>query len=79
MDSYSFFLTEIKREEEGGEGNQGEGWEPPHKKRRASDEDEAPKKQALRAHLALQLTHHSGKVTNKTLNVRSSLLIISHS
>ncbi|XP_039751856.1 jmjC domain-containing histone demethylation protein 1 isoform X2 [Pararge aegeria] len=56
---------EIKREEEttsatGGDDNKGD-WEPANKKRRASDEDEAPKKQALRAHLALQLTHHSAK------------------
>lgn len=55
---------EIKREEDPSEAPEAEGveWEPTAKKRRASDEDEAPKKQALRAHLALQLTHHSAKV-----------------
>ncbi|KAF9805766.1 hypothetical protein SFRURICE_009398 [Spodoptera frugiperda] len=58
---------EIKREEEGNPGPEGEGWEPPLKKRRASDEDEAPKKQALRAHLALQLTHHSAKIMKKPM------------
>lgn len=58
---------EIKREEEGNPGAEGEGWEPPIKKRRASDEDEAPKKQALRAHLALQLTHHSAKIMKKPM------------
>lgn len=59
---------EIKREEEGNPGGgEGEGWEPPVKKRRASDEDEAPKKQALRAHLALQLTHHSAKIMKKPM------------
>ncbi|XP_041971556.1 jmjC domain-containing histone demethylation protein 1 isoform X2 [Aricia agestis] len=51
---------------EGGEGREGE-WEPTNKKRRVSDEDEAPKKQALRAHLALQLTHHSAKNLKKPL------------
>lgn len=58
---------EIKREEEGGDIGEGEGWEPPLKKCRASDEDEAPKKQALRAHLALQLTHHSAKIMKKPI------------
>lgn len=75
--AYSYIIclpsTDIKLEEERGaeggraEGERGEGerdgeWEPATKKRRPSDEDEAPKKQALRAHLALQLTHHSAKV-----------------
>ncbi|XP_045539000.1 jmjC domain-containing histone demethylation protein 1 isoform X2 [Papilio machaon] len=58
---------DIKREECGGEGNAEENWEPSAKKRRCSHEDEAPKKQALRAHLALQLTHHTGKVRHKSL------------
>jgi hypothetical protein len=54
----------MKREEEAAEGGEGaEGWPPAAKKRRASDEDDAPKKHALRAHLALQLTHHTAKVT----------------
>ncbi|XP_072934476.1 jmjC domain-containing histone demethylation protein 1 [Epargyreus clarus] len=59
---------DIKREDVGGE-NAGDGadWEPAAKKRRTSDEDEAPKKQALRAHLALQLTHHSAKALKKPL------------
>ncbi|CAH2052035.1 unnamed protein product, partial [Iphiclides podalirius] len=57
---------EIKREEGVGEGAE-EGWEPAAKKRRSSNEDEAPKKQALRAHLALQLTHHTAKVLKKPL------------
>ncbi|XP_026314216.1 jmjC domain-containing histone demethylation protein 1 [Hyposmocoma kahamanoa] len=53
---------------EAGVAERGEGeWEPAVKKRRASDEDEAPKKQALRAHLALQLTHHSAKQLKKPL------------
>ncbi|XP_063541414.1 jmjC domain-containing histone demethylation protein 1 [Cydia strobilella] len=62
--------SEIKREGEGGEGGAGENggeWEPSAKKRRPSDEQEAPKKQALRAHLALQLTHHSAKQMKKPL------------
>ncbi|XP_013144915.1 PREDICTED: jmjC domain-containing histone demethylation protein 1 isoform X2 [Papilio polytes] len=57
---------DIKREE-CGEGVAEEGWEPSAKKRRSSHEDEAPKKQALRAHLALQLTHHSGKNLKRPL------------
>ncbi|XP_050677373.1 jmjC domain-containing histone demethylation protein 1 [Leptidea sinapis] len=66
--------TEINRDEDGNETHEnaegaerGENWEPVNKKRRASDEDEAPKKQALRAHLALQLTHHSAKALKKPL------------
>lgn len=64
---FNHFVLEIKREEDGtGEGGAGEpgeaDWEPSAKKRRPSDEQEAPKKQALRAHLALQLTHHTAKV-----------------
>ncbi|XP_053617138.1 jmjC domain-containing histone demethylation protein 1 isoform X2 [Plodia interpunctella] len=64
---------EIKREEEGlspGElgSCEGEGtWEPLSKKRRPSDEDDAPKKHALRAHHALQITHHTSKVLKKPL------------
>ncbi|CAK1590382.1 unnamed protein product [Parnassius mnemosyne] len=58
---------EIKREEINGEGGTEEGWEPAAKKRRSSHEDEAPKKQALRAHLALQLTHHTAKALKKPL------------
>ncbi|CAG4932677.1 unnamed protein product [Colias eurytheme] len=63
---------EIKRDEEGNEiagesGERGEDWEPANKRRRASDEDEAPKKQAQRAHLALLLTHHSAKPLKKPL------------
>lgn len=61
-------FAEIKREEEAAEGAEGgEGWEPSAKKRRSSEDDDAPKKHALRAHLALQLTHHSGKVTNELI------------
>ncbi|XP_052738822.1 jmjC domain-containing histone demethylation protein 1 isoform X2 [Bicyclus anynana] len=66
---------EIKREEEstGAAGGEDKGdWEPANKKRRASDEDEAPKKQALRAHLALQLTHHTAKNRPK----RTSLQVL---
>lgn len=65
---------DIKREEDGAAGNGGAGtgegegtWEPPNKRRCPSEEDEAPKKQALRAHLALQLTHHSTKVRQDLL------------
>ncbi|CAH2986298.1 unnamed protein product [Chilo suppressalis] len=59
---------EIKREEEAAVATEGgEGWEPTAKKRRASDEDDAPKKHALRAHLALQLTHHTTKPLKKPL------------
>ncbi|XP_028172914.1 jmjC domain-containing histone demethylation protein 1 [Ostrinia furnacalis] len=59
---------EIKREEEAAEGAEGgEGWEPSAKKRRSSEEDDAPKKHTLRAHLALQLTHHTGKALKKPL------------
>nr|XP_013189630.1 unnamed protein product [Amyelois transitella] len=64
---------EIKREEEGlssGELAEGDGegqWEPASKKRRPSDEDDAPKKHALRAHHALQITHNTTKVLKKPL------------
>ncbi|XP_022128242.1 jmjC domain-containing histone demethylation protein 1 [Pieris rapae] len=62
---------DVKQDDEvkeaGDSADRGEDWEPNSKRRRASDEDEAPKKQALRAHLALQLTHHSAKNLKKPL------------
>ncbi|XP_026755018.1 jmjC domain-containing histone demethylation protein 1 isoform X2 [Galleria mellonella] len=63
---------DIKREDsgsggEGAEGGEGGAWEPAAKKRRPSDEDDAPKKQALRTHHALQLTHHTAKILKKPL------------
>lgn len=56
-----FYPPELKQEQEA--RAQGGEWEPVAKKRRSSSEEEAPKKQALRATLAMQLSHHSMKVT----------------
>ncbi|KAL4711820.1 hypothetical protein ACJJTC_005989 [Scirpophaga incertulas] len=59
---------EIKMEvPPGPDGLEGEMWEPAAKKRRSSEDDDAPKKHALRAHLALQLTHHTAKPLKKPL------------
>ncbi|KAM3963878.1 lysine demethylase 2 [Aphomia sociella] len=63
---------DIKREDSGSggeciDGGEGGAWEPAAKKRRPSEDDDAPKKQALRTHHALQLTHHTTKVLKKPL------------